>query len=770
MRRPTPLGAPASGGFLPSLGALSLAASRGAPVAADETEMEVNEVKEEAYDPNDPNPRTVEQVLERKRKLEEEVDAVTQTTAEAVSAQNRASAAAKKAKSSKAKAKAAKSQEELALEQAAAQDRKMAKASAADERIKKALAKINDDLIPKLTDINRTAKQWENEERSLTANERVIENAVKESKDAVQILAAQEARAARRAAIDLARKRQNDLRNADLALTAYVRRLKQVRDAKKKLVELRKAREILARRDEAAARKEIQRTEAEARLADRERKALKAVSDKKCADAQRELHRMREKIKQMATKYDAMIKKVEENCDPDDERAAQIETEGRGKTLDDLVEPWVMEMYKKLAALEEWIEEREEADPDGWDMEEHEALLDEGLVESSDEDEGDTVEQLPESRTVGGQGSWYSKGAKKGEGNLFDDIDEKDAALLEETYGERQWAEGDQGFEIDQAADENSAEQQIDFLVRMKIENWTEDKAAAIGGKIVKNYLGFVKELESTAPWGFNEHNVVAYELRRGEFVVSLLLTEELIQQGRNTPEGEETPRDIIENDLVELTWLTWQKWVGKDLADVIAVVPTGVPSATPEEAAWLDSHFIGWQNVTDPHRLLGLITQAQNAVLTKGVEKELEKFLPTKAELQYVYESQRKVHPSFPEDWLDNKEYWKEGDLDSGMVLILLQQARDTLDNAWREDESKVKKGDEVIAEDVLFDESDPDAAKKQALALRKQDEKEGLSDEEEDFDAKAAKKKNVERQKQAEAAKIKKEESPAPLKPSGS
>ena len=413
---------------------------------------------------------------------------------------------------------------------------------------------------------------------------------------------------------------------------------------------------------DAAARERVALLAAQAASANVE--AADEVKDARCSEALHDLHEMRAELKAMAQKFGQAMMDVEDNCDALDP--------SKGKH-----DQWMYDIMQELARLQHWIETKEFEDPgpDGWDVEGHLEQGGEDLADSSDSD-SESGEATPRSN-IGGGGSWYDKGATKGEGNLFDDIDA--------TFGEDE--------EIDDE-DDDLDEYQMNAVIttRDAIADNDSPLAQERAEKFLNAFLNMLKTHEETkkmADWV--PANLAAYQLGPTTILVSLMLTYDLVEEGRNTPEDKSTPYDILQGHLDGVTPDQWTQATG---VVVVNVEGTGIPAVNEEEDQWLQENVgPNWDQVSNKGLLLNMIMQAQDALARQAAyndpAKELKRFNPKELEIMFVYE-QYKETLNLPKNWLTDPETAKK--LDDEMKLAMLQVARESLNEAMEEDE-----GDDV-------------------------------------------------------------------------
>ena len=341
------------------------------------------------------------------------------------------------------------------------------------------------------------------------------------------------------------------------------------------------------------------------------------------------------------------------------------------------------DIMKELARLQHWIETKEYEDPgpDGWDIQGH---LEQGGEDLADSDsESESGESTPRSN-VGGGGSWYDRGATKGQGNLFDDIDQ--------TFGEDEEIEAEED-------DLDEFQMNLVITTRDAIADNDSPLAQERAEKFVSAFLVMLNSHEETKKMTqWTPANLAAYQLGPTTILLSLMLTYDLVEQGRNTPEDQSTPYDILQGHL---DGVTPDQWFAATQVVVVNVEGTGIPSVNEEEAQWLDEN-VGpdWDQVTDKGRLLNMIMQAQTAIARRGAfndpKLELLRFNPTALELRYVYE-QYKDSLDLPKEWLSDPETAKK--LDDEMKLAMLQVAREALNDVVEDDGDDV---DDDVDEDM--------------------------------------------------------------------
>ena len=558
-RRPSLPRQPVPTGRLPSLGALSLNPKRGAPVAAegdDDASMGDADDGASSYGGSTSGggdkrpPSTTPEELQREMEdIAAEERSLAERRANIAAARNSADAAGQKVENKKRKANTADKAAKAAAAEAKAETKKLEDQLKADKNARTALEQIQklfEELKGYEARDRATLKQQEALREKYLRQEKIVRKAALQSGDADTIETAREAEMARKK--ELVERAQALLarRNARRLITTHVTRLKRVRDLQKQETAALAA--AAKRKIEEGKKSAVAAAKADRKLkiAQADQAALKKLEEQECIDALNEMHKLRERLKWMAKKWDKLTKTVEEKCDPKD---GFVLPEGQEKAqLDDLVEPWVLEMYQKLDELHEWIANREEADPDAWDLAEHAEVVKAGGAQFVDSDAEETVEDLPDDRQVGdpGSGGWYSGGASKPEdtegGGLFDDLDEE---MREGGY------EGDTAEAVvDQYMDEDSTLYQIDYLLKTVDKNPTKMQMDLACKDIKAGVLKWLNEWSYTTNMGFNEHNIAVYGLKGGDIIVTVMLPEKVIEAGKNVPYGENTPKDVIVTNM----------------------------------------------------------------------------------------------------------------------------------------------------------------------------------------------------------------------------
>ena len=439
---------------------------------------------------------------------------------------------------------------------------------------------------------------------------------------------------------------------------------KQLQNRKKMRVEQQRAdrqRLVAANRSaaDAAAKERIANMAARVAQVDVQEAEEEVVS--KCEDALGKLHEMRAELKDMARKFGAAMADVEGHCD--------VKNPDKG-----VHDKWMLEIMVELGNLESWIENNEKEHPgdDGWDVEEHRKTM--LRLESEDESEGgDESEGEGENNPF-----WQEKGATRGSGNLFDDIDARDP-------------NSHKGFGADEEDDDEDSEYQMNILITTadSIPNVNSKPAEARAHKFAEAFLKMLNVHEETrAMTEWTRANLVAYPMSPDTILLSVQLTFELVEIGRAAADaGATTPYDTVQGHLEGISAEQWKEATGVVVTNVEG---TGIPSVNDEEAEWLDENAPGWDGVTNKGRLINLIMQAQTAIQNREELKNpallLEIFAPTPDELRYVIK-QYAEQLQLPTDWLTATV---EG-LDDGMKLAMLTIARESFqdEDAKRKDEA---------------------------------------------------------------------------------
>jgi hypothetical protein len=439
---------------------------------------------------------------------------------------------------------------------------------------------------------------------------------------------------------------------------------KQLQNRKKMRVEQQRAdrqRLVDANRSaaDAAAKERIANMAARVAQVDVQEAEEEVVS--KCEDALGKLHEMRAELKDMARKFGAAMADVEGHCD--------VKNPDKG-----VHDKWMLEIMVELGNLESWIENNEKEHPgdDGWDVEEHRKtmLRLESEDESEDESEGE------------GEGEnnpfWQEKGATRGSGNLFDDIDARDP-------------NSHKGFGADEEDDDEDSEYQMNVLITTadSIPNVNSEQAEERAHKFAEAFLKMLNVHEETrAMTEWTRANLVAYPMSPDTILLSVQLTFELVEIGRAAADaGATTPYDTVQGHLEGISPDQWKDATGVVVTNVEG---TGIPAVNDEEADWLDENMPGWEEVDNQGRLLNLIMQAQTAIQNREHLKNptllLKLFDPTDGELSYV-RRQYAEQLQLPADWLTATV---EG-LDDGMKLAMLTIARESFqdEDAKRKDEA---------------------------------------------------------------------------------
>lgn len=404
---------------------------------------------------------------------------------------------------------------------------------------------------------------------------------------------------------------------------------------------------------DAAAKERIANMAARVAQVDVQEAEEEAVS--KCRDALGKLHEMRAELKDMASKFGAAMADVEGNC----------EAKNPDKGVHD---KWMLDIMNQLRTLESWIVNNEEQHPgdDGWDVEEHRQTM--LRLESEDESEG---EDESESEGEGENNPfWQEKGATRGSGNLFDDIDARDP-------------NSHKGFGADEEDGYEDSEYQMDILITTadSIPNENTGDAEQRAHKFAEAFLKMLnhhKETRAMTEW--NRANLVAYPMGPDTILLSVQLTLELVEIGRAAAEaGATRPYDTVQGHL---EGVSPKDWLGATGVEVTNVEGTGIPAVNEEEAGWLDENKPGWDKVDNQGRLLNLIMMAQTAIQNreqlKNPTEQLKLFAPKVYELDYV-RRQYVEQLQLPDDWLTATVPL----LDDGMKLAMLTIARESFQDA---------------------------------------------------------------------------------------
>ena len=497
--------------------------------------------------------------------------------------------------------------------------------------------------------IDRTAQTW----AQLSKNRRKYKE---------QLALIEEAREWRESARPAARKMGNILKQRKVDKSKFERDMakhaKRRKEAKVQQQRTDREKRVAAARAaaDAAAHERIAQMAAQAAQAGVQ--GAEEVLEAKCEDALGQLHEMRAELKAMAQKFGQAMIDVEDNC-------AAIDP-SKGKH-----DQWMYDIMRELAKLQAWIEQKEFQDPgeDGWDVAGHLAQGGESLADSDSDSDSDEED-------VANNPFWQAKGATEGKGNLFDDIDE--------AFGKDDEIE---------AEEDDSDEFQMNLVLttEVAIANNDSPEARERAEKFLAAFLAMLKAHEDTknmTQW--TPANLAAYQLGPRTVLLSLMLTYDLVEKGRNVEEGTPTPYDIIQGHL---DGVTLEQWYNATEIVVTNVEGTGIPSVNDEEAEWLDEHASGWEDVNDKGRLLNLIMQAQSA-LQLGADhsdpkKEIQRFDATDKEKRYVYEAY-KDQLGIPPNWLDDPATAEQ--LDDEMKLAMLRIAREAFGDLTNEEE-----GDDV-------------------------------------------------------------------------
>ena len=396
------------------------------------------------------------------------------------------------------------------------------------------------------------------------------------------------------------------------------------------------------------------------------------VKDAKCREALHDLHEMRAELKAMAQKFGQAMMDVEHHCDAVDPEKGKIDQ-------------WMYDILQELDRLQQWIEMKEYEDPgpDGWDVEGHLEYGGEDLADSDSE----SGEATPRSN-VGDGGTWYDRGATKGDGNLFDDID----------------ATFDEDEEIDDEDDDlDEFQMNVVLTTRDPIPDNNSPLAQERAEKFLNAFLYILKTNKTTSAMAdWVPANLAAYQLGPTTVLLSLMLTYDLVEQGRNMADDEETPYNVLQGYLEGITPEQWHEATG---VHVVNIEGTGIPAVNEEEDEWLQKN-VGpdWDKMSNKGLLLNVILQAQDAIARRDAyndpKKELQRFNPTELEKLFVVE-QYKETLNLPKDWFTDPETAKK--LDDEMKLAMLQVARESLNEAKDKDDEK---GDDVDVDDDADEE----------------------------------------------------------------
>lgn len=424
------------------------------------------------------------------------------------------------------------------------------------------------------------------------------------------------------------------IKHAKKGMATYLTNRAKYREWKSKRPERAKKRAALARRNEVDRRREALAAEqARAAAAAAAQQAQEAKTEA-CENALCKLHELRAKLKVMAEKFAGNLEVVNENCEP---------AEGAEEMLD----PWMMEMLTELAKLQGWIETREAQSPDDWDVEGHAEAL-----ENCDID-------------VGGESD--------------DDGEEEEAD--DEFDGEEEANEDDVDF-ADEAEDEGWEAAQVDIILELPLEDAPDAEGARKAG--TKIAMGVKKFLEThPVPASMNipvQQNLYVSLHKAGEMNITIWMTEALIQEGRDTPEGQETPRDKLDAFLLGLSAADWTHMTGTSvLGTHEGGEAAGIPDVTDAEGQWLDKAYPNWDEAHYSEQLV-MVNMAKLAVERAGASSELADFKPTEEEIEQVY-LVFKGSLGIPRDWFTNPNMGEQFGIDDAKKLMLLQGIRHGFD-----------------------------------------------------------------------------------------
>ena len=424
------------------------------------------------------------------------------------------------------------------------------------------------------------------------------------------------------------------IKHAKAGMTKYLANRAKYREWVSKRPERAKKRAAIARRNEVERRREAQAAEQARLVAEAAAKQAQEAKKEACENALCKLHELRAKLKHMVHKFDENLEIVNENCEPE---------EG----VEEMLDPWMIEMLKELVRLEGWIKTRETQSPDDWDVKGHAEALENCEIDvdaESDDEEGE---------------------------------EEAD----DEADGEEEANEEDLEF-ADEEEDEGWEAAQVDIILELPIEDAPNAEGARKAG--TKIAMG-VKRFMETHPWVESlkipvEKNLYVSLHKAGEMNITIWMTEDLIQAGRDTPEGEKTPRDMLDEFLNGLSAEDWTKMTGTTvLGSHAGGEAGGIPDVTDAEAKWLDELYPKWDEAHYSEQLI-LINLAKLAVERMGAKSALEEFKPTELEIEQVY-LVFKDSMGIPRDWYTNPDMAEQFGIDDSKKLMLLQGIRDGFD-----------------------------------------------------------------------------------------
>ena len=444
----------------------------------------------------------------------------------------------------------------------------------------------------------------------------------------------------------------------------------QVRRALKKFVE-RKAfyspekrrQRVLQAQNKARLKKQEQRRLADIAAVEKakaEEAAQEALKKKKdaCRKALGALHEWRQTISELGKEMLSEMKTIKDNC---------MEEEG----VDNL-EPWMREMLVKAVELQDWVKEREEEDPEGWDLNGHMAW--QAADEDDDDDDSDS-----------------DSGSDSGSDS---DMDEEDLSLDDLLKHETKHYEGFMTVDDDYRAHEASIQLQLPLD-----EAPTINQARKPGEAVHREFLLLLREIEREIGYTIPDANVLVDFWKPGVLNLTVLITEEMWEHDK--PELDDEGNDIPKPaDFVSLRYKlekammqawsarTWSEKIGYHVLDIMLPQEGDYPWYSPEEEKVLDQLNPDWfmKPYVERRMLQGMARLMHEK---RSASKALADFKPTAQEIDQVWRSFGERR-GWPRDWLTNENFAKSVGMDDVEKLRLLFGIRHGFDeerNAGEED-----------------------------------------------------------------------------------
>lgn len=306
--------------------------------------------------------------------------------------------------------------------------------------------------------------------------------------------------------------------------------------------------------------------------------------------------------------------------------------------------------------------------------------------------------------------NWHlsNLGEEEGEEESDEEGEEEGDEDGEEEGEEESEGEDEFGDLIDHDIDWKSA--QVDLFVKVNTSMapiFDSDDTTIMGQKIYTSIQNFIKVDKLVKEFGLQQANVIVYWDSPGQYNVTFLLTEDMINQGKSAKPGELIDRDRLEEMILNIGDTKWAGWIGDPTAEVSINDYTIPPYITKEEEEWLDKAQPNWIYIEDYADRMQVVDTARLALLRSKADAaniDINIFNPTPLELESVYET-LKNYPGFEgggftRDWYEDKVQRAKFGLDDDTVLPLLKQVREKLGE--RSDEESDEEEDEDEGEEI--------------------------------------------------------------------